>query len=151
MKKISLITAILLLTFSCCKNKIETIKNPATANTAYDPSPSISKSSVTILVSEEFVQGSEDIPLLQGMEKTFDEGLGFDSTNGSIMSSVYEAKISSEDIKNFYVKTLPQMGWKIKKKEGSKISFKREKESLEIEFFNQNEKNLIRFFISSAF
>jgi len=103
--------------------------------------------------SQDFVQGSEDIPLLEGMTKIFDEGLGFDSANGSIMSSTYKTNNSAESIKKFYQQTLPQMGWKISKgknAEAQKVKFKRENEQLEIEFTTQNGKNLVKFFISSA-
>ncbi len=100
--------------------------------------------------SEDFVQGSEDIPLLIGMEKISDESLGFDSPSGSIMSSAYESKIDLEKVRNFYLRTLPQLGWKVEKNDLDKTIFKRERETLEIEFVNQNGKDIVRFFISSA-
>jgi hypothetical protein len=106
---------------------------------------------IKIEVSHDFVQGSEDLPLLVGMEKIFEESLGFDSASGSIMSSSYETKISAEKIKSFYQKTLPQMGWKMKKTDSKKLAFKRENENLEIEISSKdNEKSVAKFFISSA-
>ena len=101
-------------------------------------------------VSTDFVQGSEDIPLLVGMNKMLDESLGFDSDSGSIMASSYETKIDLEKVQAFYKKTLPQMGWKVTKSDMAKLSFKREREKLEIEFVNHNGKDIVRFFISSA-
>ncbi len=101
-------------------------------------------------VSEEFVQGSEDIPLLIGMEKISEDSLGFDSNSGSIMSSSYESKIDLGGIEIFYQKTLPQMGWKQMPSDLAKLKFRREKEKLEIEFVNQNGKDVVRFFLSSA-
>jgi hypothetical protein len=100
--------------------------------------------------SEDFVQGSEDIPLLVGMEKINDDSLGFDSSSGSIMASSYRTKTDVEKIKNFYIKTLPQMGWKLVENEKTKLSFRRDKEKLEIEIKDQIGKNLVHFFISSA-
>lgn len=100
-------------------------------------------------VSEDFVQGSEDIPLLSSMEKIFDESLGFDSAEGSIMSSSYQTKTDLAQIKNFYLSTLPQMGWQLIETNETKAGFKRENERLEIEFINHDNKNVIRFFISS--
>lgn len=101
-------------------------------------------------VSEEFVQGSEDIPLLAVMEKISEDSLGFDSDTGSIMSSSYETKSDLKKVKNFYLKTLPQLGWKLTKNSAKKSFFKREKEKLEIEFDDQNGRNVVRFFISSV-
>jgi hypothetical protein len=106
--------------------------------------------SIQIKPSQEFVQGSEDIPLIDGMEKVFDESLGFDSSSGSIMSSTYETKNNLEEVKKFYLETLPQMGWKSSKKKNAKVFFKRENEELEIETIKEGEKNLVKFFISSA-
>lgn len=142
MKKIC---ALLLLTFlfSCClvkkfDNPVKPIETP------------IKEESAKIEVSHDFAQGSEDVPLLVGMEKIFEESLGFDSSSGSIMSSSYETKIGSEEIKSFYQKTLPQMGWKMKKTITKKLVFKRENESLEIEIFKKSNKTIVKFFISSA-
>ncbi len=148
LEKTLLILSILLLVFSCCRVEPKTPQNPVVANIPYEPGP-INKSSSLNEVSTEFVQGSEDIPLLKDMEKIFDESLGFDSASGSIMSSSYESKTSLENIKKFYGKTLPQMGWNLKKIESSKLLFVREKENLEIELIKKNEKNIVKFFISS--
>ena len=100
--------------------------------------------------SEDFVQGSEDIPLILGMEKIADDSIGFDSSSGSIISSSYTTKIDLKKVRNFYIKTLPDMGWKLVQNGETRVIFKREKENLEIEFSKQNEKKVVRFFISSA-
>lgn len=150
LEKILLVSSVLFLLFSCCRTEIKAPQNSVVANIPYEPGP-ISKSSTPLPeVSADFVQGSEDIPLLNGMEKIFDESLGFDSPSGSIMSSSYESKIPTENVKKFYGKTLPQMGWTLKKIEPSKLSFEREKESLEIELIKQDGKNIVKFFISSS-
>jgi hypothetical protein len=133
MQKFLSLLVISFLTFSCLENfqKSEIIEEP------------------TEKASQDFVQGSEDIPLLVGMEKISDDSLGFDSSVGSIMASSYETKTDLEKIKNFYLKTLPQMGWNLKENNVGKLSFEREKEKLEIEFVNQDGRDLVRFFISS--
>lgn len=133
MQKFLSLVVISFLTFSCLENfqKSEIVEEP------------------TEEASQDFVQGSEDIPLLVGMEKISDDSLGFDSSVGSIMASSYETKTDLEKIKNFYLKTLPQMGWNLKENNVGKLSFEREKEKLEIEFVNQDGRDLVRFFISS--
>ncbi len=144
MKKFLSLLSLAFLLFSCTE-KTPTPQNPVLANIPGNGG-AIDKMSV----SEEFVQGSEDIPLLVEMEKMFDESLGFDSASGSIMSSSYESKIALNKVKNFYAKTLPQMGWKLVTTEPKKLAFEREKEKLEIEFSSQKKKNVVKFFISSA-
>jgi len=147
LKKLTVISILFcsFLAFSC-QQKITT-QNSQTKIT--QPKPDL-----PIKISQDFVQGSEDIPLLLGMEKNFEETLGFDSSSGSVASCSYNTEIDLEKIKNFYQKTLPQMGWrkvKISSDESlSKFKFSRENEKLEIEFINQNGQNLVRFFSSSS-
>ncbi len=148
MKKFLTLLSLSFLLFSCA-TKTPSVINPVATNqppaNGHDDNAIMAEK-----VSEDFVQGSEDIPLLLAMEKMFDEGLGFDSPAGSIMSSSYESKIGLEKVRSFYTKTLPQMGWKLVKKDAKKSVFKRENEKLEIEFCVQNNKNVVKFFISSA-
>lgn len=141
MKKI-LFTILCLSIFSCSTKLNQSKINPAEIE--------------IIKASQEFVQGSEDIPLPEGMEKVFDDGLGFDSENGSLMSSSYKTKNNPKTIKEFYFKTLPQMGWNLSKSKNpknsadQKIKFIRDNERLEIEFVKEKEENLVKFFLSSA-
>ncbi len=92
MKKFFLFVAFSFLVFSCNRIEIKTPQNPV-----YAEIPSTGGPVEKMTVSQDFVQGSEDIPLLEQMEKMFDEGLGFDSASGSIMSSSYESKIELKD------------------------------------------------------
>ena len=104
-----LVIAALAITFSCSKEESGTTSNKSSHE-----------------VSHDFVQGSEDIPLLLGMEKIQDEGLGFDSPSGSIMSSSYDSNLKISKISKFYQKTLPQMGWTLDKKSSDALKFSRE-------------------------
>jgi hypothetical protein len=133
MKKIPVLAFLLLLLFSCVQNGID-------------------KAEITEeQVLEEFVQGSEDIPLLAGMKKISVESVDFDSNSGSIMSSGYESKVTLKRVQKFYHRTLPKMGWTLIYSDRAKSKFEREKEKLEIEFTRQNgSENIVRFFISSA-
>jgi hypothetical protein len=136
MKKIFLIIA-LFLTFSCSKNYHEVLQEEVTplAQTK---------------AAQEFVQGSQDIPLATNLEKTIDEAVDFDSNSGSIISSSYKNKSSKDEVKEFYAKTLPDMGWQQIKNLENKLIFKREKEQLEIEFNLEKKQSIVTFFISST-
>lgn len=137
MKKIFTLLSLSFLLFSCKEfypqTKVETISETLDAK-----------------ASEDFVQGSEDVPLIVGMEKINDDSLGFDSLSGSIMASSYKTKIDAEKIKNFYLKNLPQMGWKVSGGKKIKLVFSRDKEKLEIEIKSKAGESLVHFFISSA-
>ena len=139
MKKILTLISLSFLLFSCAKIIPQKTAPVKTIKITQDQ------------VSEEFVQGSEDIPLLVDMEKISEESLGFDSDSGSIMTSSYLTKNDLENVQNFYLRTLPQMGWVVVKNEQTKLILKREKDKLEIEFIKQHhQKRIVKFFISSA-
>lgn len=136
MKK--LITFLAILTFSCSENF--SFNNPFQNN----------QEAEKIEISQEFVQGSEDIPLIFGMIKTEDDTIGFDSSEGSIISSSYEFTKSKEGVKEFYLKSLPELGWQITDENENKLSLKRENEELQIEFTVENQQQIVTFFISSS-
>lgn len=103
------------------------------------------------ITTSDFVSSSQDIPLLDALKQINDEeSLGFDSDSGSISSASYESSISLAKVKNFYLKTLPQMDWKLTANESDKLRFVREKEKVEIEFINKDGANVVRFFMSYA-
>ncbi len=109
---------------------------------------SCGKKTVPVKPVEDFVQGSEDIPLLTGMEKIPIETLGFDTASGSIITSSYKLKNDISAAKKFYRETLPQMGWEILEDKKDKLILKREKEKLEIEFDRKNK--IVKFLTSSS-
>ncbi len=142
MKKIITIFLAAIFTFSCSENF--NFQNPF--QTIEDENLEIKEE---IEISQEFVQGSEDIPLISGMTKSEDSSIGFDSSSGSIISSSYESTKNKKAIAEFYLNSLPQLGWQIINKNENKISFKRDNEELEIEFTSEQQKEIITFFISS--
>lgn len=103
-----------------------------------------------LAVSKSFVQGSEDIPLLEGMKRDSVNNIGFDSAIGSITSSSYTTDIEISDLRLFYVETLPQMGWKNVRNKKNQLVFARDEEKLEIDFDSEDDKNLVKFLISSS-
>ncbi|MSP33466.1 MAG: hypothetical protein EXR06_01010 [Rickettsiales bacterium] len=99
-----------------------------------------------------FVAGSKDIPLAAGLNKVSDEDLDFDSASGSIIAITYKSSDDLQKVKDFYTKTLPQLGWKNLKNNQPKVEllrFKRDKEKLEIEFLNYNGDDLVKFFVET--
>ena len=55
-----------------------------------------------------------------------------------------ETKLEKEDVKKFYLKTLPQLGWSISHHVENSIKFKRDKEDLEIELLMAEAREFIQ-------
>jgi hypothetical protein len=97
-----------------------------------------------------FVEGSRDIALLSGMHKINEDNIGFDSNVGSISSVIYSFENNPDDLLEFYLSTLNQLGWKKSDENfenttnkilnktaiinsSQKYNFRRDKENLSIE------------------
>ncbi len=102
---------------------------------------------------QEYVSGSNDIPLFKDLKQIDDDNANFDTMAGSITISSYLGKNSDlEQIFNFYFDSLPQLGWNLKNnsKDNMKLSYKRADENLEISFERKKDNLLVKFFISSS-
>lgn len=90
-------------------------------------------------VKAAFVEGLEDIPLPTGVVQIENGSLSFGNEEIRLFEAYFSAeKQSFNDIVKFYKETLPQMGWLKKNKNGSKIYFERDGESLEISKESEN-------------
>jgi len=98
-----------------------------------------------IFATSKFINASQDIPLINGLEIINDQNLEFDSLSGSFSSSTYQSKFEIAKIKNFYELNLPKLGWKIYKSIDNSSVFTRDNEKLEIEFSQQDGYNLVVF------
>jgi hypothetical protein len=116
-------------------------------NCGFDKVSNFFNSSPKAINQTEFVEGSDDVPLFSSLKKFDEEDVDFDSASGSISSLIYESSDNLEQVRNFYLKTMPQMGWRIHQNGKKKIVFYRQKQKLEIELINENGKNLAKFFI----
>ncbi len=139
MKKIFALIFCCFALFSCADT--QTIAAPKNAAVAAE------------LSSNDFVKGSEDIPLIQGLELVESENVDFDSESGSFSSIEYKSPFYLEAVQNFYLRTLPQMGWKLIRNDQTESSFTREGERLKIEFLQKDhnsKSSFVRFYFSSA-
>ena len=103
--------------------------------------------------ANQFVAGSKDIPLASGLNKISDDGLDFDSASGSIIAVTYKSSEDLQKVREFYLKTLPQLGWKNLKNDQQSVDmlkFKRDSEKLEIELLNYNGDDLVKFFVETV-
>lgn len=81
-----------------------------------------------------FIEGLEDIPVVEGMTQTTTENLSFGNEESRLVETVLQAKkmLSFEKVEDFYKTTLPQMGWIYQGKRESTLIFEREGELIEI-------------------
>ncbi len=83
--------------------------------------------------SAAFVEGLEDFPIPNGLEQIENAGLNFGNESIRLVEAYMESdSLDFADIVNFYKNTLPQLGWKMVKKNSDQIVFEREGEIAEI-------------------
>lgn len=99
---------------------------------------------------QKYVLGSNDIPLFEGLNFIDEDSTSFDTISGDIVISKYVGDFKLKLVKDFYLTTLPQLGWRLVDKKSDKISFKREKDKLEIKFNYASKGLYVHFFISSV-
>lgn len=81
----------------------------------------------------EFIEGLEDIPIMEGLKQTQTDSISFGNEMSRFVEVYLEGeKIKSSEVENFYRSTLPQLGWKYGGKKKKIISFYRDDEQLDI-------------------
>ncbi len=80
-----------------------------------------------------FVEGMEDIPLMDGLAQITQDDISF----GNEETRLLEAYLTSRKLKfaavaNFYKESLPQLGWIYQGNRGNDLLFDRDGETLEI-------------------
>ena len=79
--------------------------------------------------AQQFVPGTEDVPLMRELAPVKDSDVVFDKPEGRIIEASARGKVSKQAVKTFYASTLPQLGWK-----ASGESWTRETETLRLDF-----------------
>lgn len=88
----------------------------------------------------DFVSGFEDIPLMEGLKQIESDDIAFGNEETRYLEAQLVAvrKKSFQNIKDFYIKTLPQLGWTLKESSASFLRFYRETDILEINRISEN-------------
>jgi len=96
-----------------------------------------------------FLSGFEDLPLMDGLTEQADSGVVFDKPDGRIIERYASGPLSLDSVESFYRETLPQLGWMpVKAKVARHLDFKREGESLDIEFKTVGSELVVRFSVA---
>jgi len=79
--------------------------------------------------AQQFVPGTEDVPLMRELAPVRDSDLVFDKPEGRIIEASARGKVTKSAVRSFYASTLPELGWK-----ASGESWTRETETLHLDF-----------------
>jgi len=64
------------------------------------------------LRAEEFVAGTEDVPLMPGLRPLANSDIVFDKPEGRIVEARAEGLTTRDKVEAFYAASLPPLGWK---------------------------------------
>lgn len=68
-----------------------------------------------LIIAQNYVPGTEDVPIYNGFKPVNKNNLAYDSESGRIVdASYFSNKASIKDVNNYYSETLPELGWKRK-------------------------------------
>jgi hypothetical protein len=96
-----------------------------------------------------YVFGTKDIPLLSGLNIIDEESTNFDTISGNITIASYFGEFTLDEVKDFYMITLPQVGFKLQEDNNSNISYRRKTDKLELSFTQDGDELTVKFLISS--
>jgi hypothetical protein len=80
-------------------------------------------------LAEDFVPGTEDLPLMPGLVAVANSGVVFDKPQGRIVEAQAKGKVKRDAVERFYGETLPALGWE----NAGRQRWRREKEALAID------------------
>ena len=81
--------------------------------------------------AQQFVPGTEDLPLMKELALVKGTDLVFDKPEGRIVEATMRGKATRKSVESFYAATLPQLGWK---PATSADTWTREAETLHIDY-----------------
>ncbi len=94
--------------------------------------------------AEEFVTGTEDVPLMPGLTFITGSDLVFDKPEGRIVEAQARGAVSRAKVRAFYVSSLPQLGWK----KLGRDQWRRDAERLKLDFDGKDGHLTVSFTLS---
>jgi hypothetical protein len=101
---------------------------------------------VSAAAAQGFFELLEDVPVMPALTPVNDAGIEFDAPSGRIVEAYAIGATNREAVTEFYRTTLPQLGWQ----PGAGNAFRRESESLKIDFFGPDGEITVRFTVAPA-
>ena len=96
------------------------------------------------LRAEEFVAGTEDVPLMPGLRALPNSDVMFDKPEGRIVEARAEGATTREKVEAFYAASLPPLGWK----PAGRDVWQRDAERLRLDFAPERGKLGVGFTLS---
>jgi hypothetical protein len=96
------------------------------------------------LRAEEFVAGTEDVPLMPGLKPVPNSDLVFDKPEGRIVEARAEGATTREKVEAFYAASLPPLGWK----PAGRNIWQRDAERLRLDFAGAGNRLAVGFSLS---
>jgi len=93
-----------------------------------------------------FLPAFGDLPLMDGLAPVADSETVFDTPDGRIVEAYAAGTVSRDRAERFYATTLPQLGWRRQ----TAYVFRREDETLTIEFRQKGKTLTVRFMLAPA-
>jgi hypothetical protein len=81
-------------------------------------------------LADSFVAGTEDVPLMPGLQPVAGSALTFDKPQGRIVEAQASGKVTRAAVQRFYGASLPQLGWR----PAGADAWRREGETLRLDF-----------------
>ena len=95
-------------------------------------------------LADSFVAGTEDVPLMPGLQPVAGSALTFDKPQGRIVEAQASGKLARAAVQRFYAATLPQLGWK----PTGADAWRREGETLRLDFHGPDGEITVGFTLS---
>ena len=96
------------------------------------------------LRAEEFVAGTEDVPLMPGLRPVPNSDVVFDKPEGRIVEARVEGALTREKVEAFYAASLPPLGWK----PAGRDIWQRDTERLRLDFAGSGSRLAVGFTLS---
>jgi hypothetical protein len=96
------------------------------------------------LRAEEFVAGTEDLPLMPGLKAVPNSGVVFDKPEGRIVEARAEGTATRAKVEAFYAASLPPLGWKA----AGRNVWQRDSERLRLDFTGSGGRLAVGFTLS---
>ncbi|WP_020594524.1 hypothetical protein [Kiloniella laminariae] len=95
-----------------------------------------------------FFTGSDGVPVMPGMDEMPEMGMVFDKPEGRIVEGFASGLVNEKEIREFYGRTLPQLGWTV----FDDGLFQREGEILSIEIIKgvENGRSILRIILAPS-
>jgi hypothetical protein len=94
--------------------------------------------------AEEFVAGTEDIPLMPGLVPIEGSSVVFDKPQGRIVEAQARGAVTRTKVRAFYAATLPELGWRA----AGANAWRREGELLRLDFSGRDGNLTVGFTLS---